>query len=112
MRVVVSWQINALESASLCTGAPAIQGETVRQRSWSLGFFRSRKPVQVNVGNRYQVGESPLMVWEVANLFQGIDGTPSAHIFCVADPSRRKTVAQNALEAGNQYVRIPDAHAH
>ena len=30
----------------------------------------------------------------------------------LADPSRRKTVAQNALEAGNQYVRIPDAHAH
>jgi len=41
-----------------------------------------------------------------------IDGTPYAHIFCVADPSRRKTVAQNALEAGNQYVRIQDAHAH
>ena len=77
-----------------------------------MGFFRNRKPVQVNIGNRYQVGDSPLMVWEVSNLFQGIDGTPYAHIFCLADPSRRKTVAQNALEAGNQYVRIPDAHAH
>jgi hypothetical protein len=77
-----------------------------------LGLFRSRKPVQVSVGSRYKAGGSQLMVWEVANLFQGIDGTPYAHIFCLADPSRRKTVAQNALEAGNQYVRLPDAHAH
>ena len=52
-----------------------------------------------------------MMVWEVANLFQGIDGTPYAHIFCLADPSRKKTVAQNALEAGNQYVRLPDTLA-
>jgi hypothetical protein len=76
-----------------------------------LGLFRSRRPVEVSIGSRYKVGASPLMVWEVANLFQGIDGTPYAHIFCVADPSRRKTVAQNALEAGNQYVRLPEAHA-
>ena len=67
--------------------------------------------MQVSVGSRYRVGASPMMVWEVSNLFQGIDGTPYAHIFCLADPSRRKTVAQNALEAGNQYVRLPDAHA-
>ena len=78
---------------------------------FQLGLFRSRKPVQVNVGSRYRVGASPMMVWEVANLFQGIDGTPYAHIFCLADPSRKKTVAQNALEAGNQYVRLPDTHA-
>jgi hypothetical protein len=91
---------------------PGTTGGTFETAEQQLGFFRSRKPVQVNVGSRYRVGGSPLMVWEVANLFQGIDGTPYAHIFCVADPSRRKTVAQNALEAGNQYVRIPDAHAH
>jgi hypothetical protein len=106
--MVVSWQINVLESANLL----GRDGKQRSQRSSSLGLFRSRKPVQVNVGYRYQVGESPLMVWEVANLFQGIDGTPYAHIFNIADPSRRKTVAQNALEAGNQYVRIPDVHAH
>jgi hypothetical protein len=76
-----------------------------------LGLFRSRKPAQVSVGARYRAGGSPLMVWEVSNLFQGIDGTPYAHIFCVADPSRIKTVAQGALEQGNQYVRLPDAHA-
>jgi hypothetical protein len=76
-----------------------------------LGLFRSRKPVQVSVGSRYRVGASPMMIWEVANLFRGIDGTPYAHIFCLADPSRKKTVAQNALEAGNQYVRLPDTLA-
>ena len=76
-----------------------------------MGFFKSRKPVQVNIGTRYKVGESPMMVWEVSNLFQGIDGTAYAHIFCLADPSRKKTVAQGALEQGNQYVRLPDAHA-
>jgi hypothetical protein len=98
--MLVSWEINVLE-----------EGRTPLAECQFLGLFRSRKPVQVNVGSRYRVGESPLMVWEVSNLFQGIDGTPYAHIFCVADPSRKKTVAQNALEAGNQYVRMPDIHA-
>jgi hypothetical protein len=83
----------------------------VQTAEHQLGLFRSRKPVEVNIGSRYRAGASPLMVWEVAHVFQGIDGTPYAHIFCVADPSRRKTVAQNALEAGNQYVRVPDTHA-
>jgi hypothetical protein len=99
-------------SASLLQGRAGGRAGIDQTAEFALGFFRSRKPVQVHVGNRYQVGDSPLMVWEVANLFQGIDGTPYAHIFCLADPSRRKTVAQNALEAGNQYVRIQDAHAH
>jgi hypothetical protein len=75
-------------------------------------LFSRRKPIQVNVGTRYRAGDSPLMVWEVSNLFQGIDGTAYAHIFCVADKSRIKTVAQGALEQGNQYVRLPDALAH
>jgi hypothetical protein len=97
--VVVSWEINALEWAK------------TQSAEYMLGLFSRRKPMQVNIGSRYRVGESPLMVWEVATLFQGIDGTPYAHIFCLADPSRRKTVAQNALEAGNQYVRVPDTHA-
>lgn len=112
MRVVVFCQIKALNAGCASFRVlPAGAGNS-QTAELALGFFRSRKPIQVHVGNRYQVGDSPLMVWEVANLFQGIDGTPYAHIFCVADPSRRKTVAQNALEAGNQYVRIQDAHAH
>ena len=45
-----------------------------------MGLFRNSKPVQVSVGSRYRVGDSPLMVWEVANLFQGIDGTPYASV--------------------------------
>jgi len=73
-----------------------------------LGFFKSRKPARVMVGARYQTGETSTILWEVASVFNGIDGTPYAHIFCVNDTSRRKTVAQSALEAGNQYVRLPD----
>jgi len=112
MRVVVFCQIKALNAGCASFRVPPAGVGNSQTAELALGFFRSRKPIQVHVGNRYQVGDSPLMVWEVANLFQGIDGTPYAHIFCVADPSRRKTVAQNALEAGNQYVRIQDAHAH
>jgi hypothetical protein len=103
-------EIKALVGRFRISGADP-QGIKAEAAERPLGLFRSRKPVQVIVGSRYRVGDSPLLVWEVANLFQGIDGTPYAHIFCLADPSRRKTVAQNALEAGNQYVRVPDAHA-
>lgn len=63
------------------------------------------------VGARYSAGDTSLILWEVASVFNGIDGTPYAHIFCVNDTSRRKTVAQSALEAGNQYARVPDSAA-
>lgn len=71
-----------------------------------LGLFRSRKQVPVTVGSRYRNGDSPLIIWEVASTFDGIDGTPYAQIVNVNDLSRRKTVAQSALEAGIQYKRL------
>jgi len=71
-----------------------------------LGIFSRRKQARVTVGARYQNADMSLLVWEVASLFNGIDGTPYAHIFCVSDTSRRKTVAQSALESGVQYKRI------
>ena len=84
----------------------------MEELEWTPADFDAVAAAQTHRENQAADVGSPLLVWEVANLFQGIDGTPYAHIFCIADPSRRKTVAQNALEAGNQYVRLPDAHAH
>ncbi|HEX2580849.1 MAG TPA: hypothetical protein VHL08_02610 [Dongiaceae bacterium] len=69
-------------------------------------LFARHKQTQVNVGARYRHAESPLLVWEVADLFEGIDGTPYARIFCVNDTSRRKTVAQSSLRSGKQYLRL------
>ncbi|MDY0882510.1 hypothetical protein ACFPL7_06085 [Dongia soli] len=60
----------------------------------------------MTVGARYQNADMSILVWEVASTFNGIDGTPYAHIFCVNDTSRRKTVAQSALESGVQYRRL------
>ncbi|TXH38173.1 MAG: hypothetical protein E6Q98_04970 [Rhodospirillaceae bacterium] len=71
-----------------------------------LGIFSRRKQTRVTVGARYQNADMSILVWEVASTFNGIDGTPYAHIFCVNDTSRRKTVAQSALESGVQYRRL------
>lgn len=71
-------------------------------------LFKSHKPTAVTVGARYHTAGLPYMVWEVASLFDGIDGTPYAHIIAVNDQTRRKTVAQSSLESGGQYVPVAD----
>ena len=71
-------------------------------------LFKSQKHATAAVGSRYYTAGLPYMVWEVVNLFDGIDGTPYAHIVAVNDPTRRKTVAQSSLESGNQYVPAPN----
>jgi hypothetical protein len=76
-----------------------------------MGLFSSKKDNRVVVGNRYRSADTSLITWEVASVFNGIDGTPYAHIFCVQDQSRRKTVAQSSLESGSQYVRLPNKTA-
>ena len=71
-------------------------------------LFKSQKQATVAVGSKYYTAGLPYMVWEVVSLFDGIDGTPYAHIVAVNDPTRRKTVAQSSLESGTQYVPAPD----
>jgi hypothetical protein len=71
-------------------------------------LFRREKQPTVAVGSRYYTAGLPYMVWEVVSLFEGIDGTPYAHIVAVNDPTRRKTVAQSSLETGTQYVPVAD----
>jgi hypothetical protein len=71
-------------------------------------LFKSQKHAAVTVGAKYYTAGLPYMVWEVVSLFDGIDGTPYAHIVAVNDQTRRKTVAQSSLESGNQYVPAPD----
>lgn len=73
-----------------------------------MGLFSSKKDNRVVVGNRYRSADTNLITWEVASVFNGIDGTPYAHIFCLQDQSRRKTVAQSSLEGSSQYVRLPN----
>jgi hypothetical protein len=41
-------------------------------------------------------------------LFVGIDGMSYAGIFCLSDPTRRKTVSRAVLEQEGQYVRISE----
>ncbi len=71
-----------------------------------LDLFRSKKTLPIAVGARYSSGETPSIVWEVASLFLGIDGTPYAQIIHVADATRRKTLAQSVLEQGSQFHRL------
>ena len=71
-------------------------------------LFKCHTPATVAVGSKYYTAGLPYLVWEVVDLFEGIDGTPYAHIVAVNDPTRRKTVAQSSLESGNQYVPAPD----
>ena len=73
-----------------------------------ISLFKSHKHAPVTLGARYHTAGLPYMVWEVASLFDGIDGTPYAHIIAVNDQTRRKTVAQSSLESGGQYVLVPD----
>ncbi|MBL8711153.1 MAG: hypothetical protein JNL25_18305 [Rhodospirillaceae bacterium] len=76
-----------------------------------MGLFSSKKDTRVTVGSRYKSADTNLITWEVASIFNGIDGTPYAHIFCLQDQSRRKTVAQSSLESGSQYIRVPNKPA-
>jgi hypothetical protein len=71
-------------------------------------FFRGQKHIPVAVGSRFHTAGLPYMVWEVTSLFEGIDGTPYAHLVAVNDPTRRKTVAQSSLESGSQYVPVTE----
>jgi hypothetical protein len=67
---------------------------------------RRRRTPEISVGARYCRRDAPNIVWEVYSLFTGIDGMPYAAIFCVSDPTRRKTVSRAVLEHDGQYARI------
>jgi hypothetical protein len=69
-----------------------------------LNSIRSRAREQsVAVGQRYRKSDAPLIVWEVAQTFDGSDGVPYAALICLHDRSHRKTVAADALRRGQQY---------
>ena len=60
--------------------------------------FKTQRQAPISVGARYHTAGIPYLVWSL---------TPYAHIICVSDQTRRKTVAQSSLESGNQYVFVP-----
>ena len=75
-----------------------------------LGMFsvlrRRRRAPEISVGARYCRRDASNIVWEVYSLFTGTDGMPYAGIFCISDPTRRKTVSRSVLEHDGQYVRV------
>lgn len=69
-----------------------------------LNGIRSKSRDQsVAVGQRYRKSDAPLIVWEVAQTFNGSDGVSYAALICMHDRSHRKTVAVEALRRGQQY---------
>lgn len=76
----------------------------------NLSFFSSlqrRRPANtVAVGCRYFRRESPSIVWEVQSLFVGKDGVAYAGLFCISDPTLRKTLSQSALQHDGRNVQI------
>jgi hypothetical protein len=69
---------------------------------------RRRRTPEVSVGARFCQREAHNIVWEVYSLFVGIDGMSYAGIFCLSDPTRRKTVSRAVLEQEGQYLRISE----
>jgi len=69
---------------------------------------RRRRAPEISVGARYCRRDAPNIVWEVYSLFVGTDGMPYAGIFCVSDPTRRKTVSRSVLEHDGQYARVTE----
>jgi hypothetical protein len=78
----------------------------------SLAIFsgrqRRRPGTEVSIGARYYRRDSPKIVWEVQSLFVGIDGMHYAGLFCVLDPTWRKTLSHSALEHDGRNARIPN----
>ncbi|HZT19845.1 MAG TPA: hypothetical protein VFA23_10605 [Dongiaceae bacterium] len=69
---------------------------------------RRRRNPEISVGARYCRRDAPSIVWEVYSLFTGTDGMPYAGIFCISDPTRRKTVSRSVLEHDEQYARVTE----
>ena len=72
--------------------------------------LRRRRPAtEVSVGARYYRRDTPNIVWEVQSLFIGKDGMHYAGLFCVNDPTLRKTLSQSALQYDGRNARIADS---
>jgi hypothetical protein len=72
--------------------------------------LRRRRPAtEVSVGARYCRRDTPNIVWEVQSLFVGKDGMHYAGLFCVSDPTLRKTLSQSALQHDGRNARISDS---
>jgi hypothetical protein len=72
--------------------------------------LRHRRPAtEVAIGARYYRRDAPSIVWEVQSLFVGKDGMHYAGLFCVSDPTLRKTLSQSALQHDGRNARIIDS---
>ena len=69
--------------------------------------LRRRRPAtEVSVGARYCRRDSPKIAWETYSLFVGTDGVLYAGLFCVSDPTLRKTLSRSVLEYDGLYARV------
>jgi len=72
--------------------------------------LRQRRPAaEVSVGARYYRRDAPGIVWEVQSLFVGKDGMHYAGLFCISDPTLRKTLSQSALQHDGRNARVSDS---
>jgi hypothetical protein len=62
----------------------------------------------VDIGQRFRKTDATqIVIWEVADVFQGTDGRPYVELFRVGDKSLRKTLAAAALGQSHQYIAEP-----
>jgi hypothetical protein len=72
--------------------------------------LRQRRPAtEVSLGARYYRRDAPKIVWEVESLFVGKDGMHYAGLFCVSDPTLRKTLSHSALQHDGRNARVSDS---
>lgn len=71
-----------------------------------LGRSLRRRVPGVSRGARFCPADAPRVVWEVASLFNGLDGVPYADLFCASDRTLRKVVAQAALQDSRLFAPV------
>jgi hypothetical protein len=72
--------------------------------------LRQRRPAgEVAVGARYFRRDAPSIIWEVQSLFVGKDGIRYAGLFCISDPTLRKTLSQSALQHDARNARLSES---
>jgi len=72
-----------------------------------VSSLRQGRPAgEVHVGVRYFRRDAPRIIWEVQYLFVGKDGIHYAGLFCISDPTLRKTLSQSALQHDARNARL------
>lgn len=66
----------------------------------------SRRNPSIDIGQQFRKADAANVVWQVASVFQGVDGNSYAQLVRIDDGSMRKTVAVSALTQRLQYLQV------